>query len=568
MANKTSYTNVEGLVPLKGNSNKFIGIKNNQLQAISNEELLDSFNISQRIPFSVNTCSDTFIKPYGIISSGNEITLYPMKLMDSSNTIEINLTETLTKNMNLFAEGNNQGCKDNSYTKWQQPVMTGEYAPYGHCFQSQGTMTSAPYMAMDGIIDSSLNQWLASTINSTWIYTNTNPIIVESLYLHNTNTANRSRDLDIFINEDINQKILENYVCSPDVYDINYINIPAENRIESSSIGILVKTAFAGTTVGFTEIEINAKTKYVQPNTYYNVFLITNKEQTKVDFIITTDKQPIMPSGFEDGYYAYVKQVQTDLIYNIFETSLGDGLVFDISRPLTITDCNNQTTIITNELPIIKFNDTDLTKEIIHTVYCKSDGTIYDRTAKFYKNLDSLPTAYQIGEVAFITGNYANGKAFEWDGENWIDFNDVPICEVYRYNNKSIAINQFPCNNNFYIKSLQNDVWIHEETMKLGFNYIIPHNLNIEDISDYKFDCQMLCIQADAGYLPGELAMCPTLVFNATNNIRNIQPYLTKNYIGLMSGTVNTGFWVVNKTRGYAWDANLSCWKLIFRIWK
>ena len=177
MANKTSYTNVEGLVPLKNNGNKFIGIKNNQLQAVSNENLLDSFNISQRIPFSVNTCSDTFIKPYGIISSGNEITLYPMKLMDSSNTIEINLTETLTKNMNLFAEGNNQGCKDNSYTKWQQPVMTGEYTPYGHCFQSQGTMTSAPYMAMDGVIDSPLNQWLASTINSTWIYTNTNPFI-------------------------------------------------------------------------------------------------------------------------------------------------------------------------------------------------------------------------------------------------------------------------------------------------------------------------------------------------------------------------------------------------------
>lgn len=50
MANKTSYTNVEGLVPLKNNGNKFIGIKNNQLQAVSNENLLDSFNISQRIP--------------------------------------------------------------------------------------------------------------------------------------------------------------------------------------------------------------------------------------------------------------------------------------------------------------------------------------------------------------------------------------------------------------------------------------------------------------------------------------------------------------------------------------
>ena len=40
MANKTSYTNVEGLVPLKNNGNKFIGIKNNQLQAVSNENFI------------------------------------------------------------------------------------------------------------------------------------------------------------------------------------------------------------------------------------------------------------------------------------------------------------------------------------------------------------------------------------------------------------------------------------------------------------------------------------------------------------------------------------------------
>ena len=33
MANKTSYKNVEGLVPLQNNGGKFIGIKNNQLQA-------------------------------------------------------------------------------------------------------------------------------------------------------------------------------------------------------------------------------------------------------------------------------------------------------------------------------------------------------------------------------------------------------------------------------------------------------------------------------------------------------------------------------------------------------
>lgn len=568
MANKTSYKNVEGLVPLQNNGGKFIGIKNNQLQAVSNMELLDAFNISQRVPFSKNACSNNFIKPYGIISSGNEITLYPMKLMDSTNTVEINLTQTLTKNMNLFAEGNNQGCKDNSYTKWQQPIMTGEYAPMGRCYQSQGTMTSAPYMAMDGIIDSPLNQWLASTINSTWIYVNPNPIIVESLYLHNTNTINRSRDLDIFVNENIEDKILSDYVCSPDIYDVNYVNIPYENRKESTSIGILVKTAFAGTTVGFTEIEINAKTKYVQPKTYYNVFLIMNEDKTKVDFIISSDAKPIMPTGFENGFYAYVKQVQTDIIYTVFETSLGDGLVFDLSRDLIITNCNNQTSIITNELPILKFNDTDLTKEIIYTVYCKMNGTVYDRTSKFYKNIDNLPVATEVGEVAFITSKYADGKAFEWNGESWVEFNDVPLCEVYRYNNKTIAINQFPCNNNFYINAIQNNVWIHKETLKLGYNYIIPHNLNIEDITDYKFDCQLLCVNADAGYMAGEMAMCPTRLFNTSNNIKNIQPYLTKNYIGLMAGTVNAGFWVVHKTRGYAWDININKWQLVFRIWK
>lgn len=568
MANKTSYKNIEGLIPLQDNGGSFIGVKNNKLESKSFNDLIYSMNIHQIVPFSINGCSDNFIQPKGIIVNNNQIVITPMKVMDSTNTVEISLTETIIKTSDLFAEGNNQGCKDNSYTKWNRPNMSSENIPYGRCYQSQGTMASAPYLAMDGVGDSPLNNWLASTVNSTWIYTNPYPIVVESLYLHNTNVINRSRDIDIFINEDTNQLLVSNYFCSPDVYAINYINIPQENRKESNSIGILVKTAFAGTTVGFSEIEINAKTKYVQSDTIYNVFLIMNEDKTKVDVIISTDNIPSMPTSFENGFYAFIQQIKTHNIYNTFLPTQGYGLHFDTSTPLIITNAQNETQTI-NQLNDIEFNDTNLSDVILYNLYCTLQGQVYARTTKFYKNVPSLPTNPQNGDVAFLTSTSANGIAYEWNGEEWVIFNDVPLGEVYRLNNQTLSINQYPCNNNFYIQSIQNNLWKHEESLKLGFNYIIPHNLYMDDITDYKCDCILLCTQADAGYLPGETAMCPTLVFNTSNNVKNIHPYLTKDYIGLMLGTADiNGVWVVHKTRGYAWACATNCWKLVFRIWK
>lgn len=572
MRNKAKYTRIIGMLDPHGNAKNFIGMKDGALTTMTQWDFIETVDIGQRVPFSINSCSNDFIKPYGVYAYNNTITVNPLELEDSSGQVVLSLKETISKTTALFAEGNNNGCKDGSYGRWHQPRMTSETTPYGRCYYSTGATPSAdqmPWKASDGILDNTANEWLVTSTNVDWIFTDTEPFIVETLYLHNTEIENRSRDVDIFVNANINNKVLENYFCNPDAYATSVVNIPKENRVESTSIGVLVKTAFSGTTVGFNEIEIRAKTKYVQPDTFYNVFLIGNEDLSKIDVIISENQAPMMPTGFENGYYALISHVQTDPIYKTFRTSLSNGVEFNMSeRPLTITNCLGETAVINGDLDVLTFDDEDLINEKIYTIYCKMTGEVYATTAKFYKNVKALPTVGNAGEVAFVTGENAEGKAYQHNGTTWVEFEDVPLGQVYRHNNQTDRIVQFPCNNNFLLKCLDNEVWIHKESIQANYNYVIPHGLNIENTYEYHCDCQLLCINADGGYLPGEFAMCPMVVFSASDNVKDAQPYLTTEYIGLHSGSVGQGFGTIDKTTGDFIQLAENCWNIVFRIWK
>lgn len=562
MVNKTSYKNIEGLIPLENNGGNYIGVKNNQLISKKPIEVLKDFNISSIIPFSINSCNENFIQSADLITENDKIIVKPMSIEDSTNSITIELKETITKSINgLFEEGQNKGCKDNSYTKWNQPIMNTETMPLGHCYQTIGTMTTPAYLAMDGIYNSAQNSWTSSTVNSNWIFTSVIPFITESVVLVNTNTANRTRNLNIYADTENNDMLLNNYFCNGDALAQSYAYIPEENRIESDTLNITTLSTFTGTTVGFNEIIINAKTKYIQQGCTYKLYLITDESQEKIDVLLSSNMTPILPEGFK--YFAYVMDISTNPNLISFENTYGNSIKFDTSFPATITNCKYETVIL-NSINDIKFDDIKEDELAKYTIYLKLNGDSYARKQRFYKNRNTFPENPEIGSVVAITKE-ANVEAFEYNGEEWIEFNDVPVGEVYKFNNKIISINQFPCNNNFYIQSIENNVWISEpvEPFK-NRNIVIPHNLDIEDISDYKFDCVLVCVNAEAGYLPGEMAMGT----GTSCTYSTFTPYLTKDVIGINLFNADQGLYVINKSRGYAWSITLNHWKLLFRIWK
>lgn len=550
--NKVFHRNVEGLVPLKNNDGKFITVQKNVLGARNISEVIESLNISTRLPFTVNACTKNFLIPYGLTTKDDTLTIHPMTVKDS-NGDKIVVLNSIVKTVNgLFEEGNNKGCKDDSYEKWKQPIMNAERTPLGRCYQASGTMISYPYHMMDGILNTDNNSWIAST-NSNWIFTSVNPFIIDSMILINTKVSHRTRYINIYTSENNSNLLINNYFCSPDADAQNYINIPSKDRVESNTINIETLSTFSGEEVGFNEIIINAKTRYIQQDSSYKVFVIANDDQSKIDVMVSCNDEPILPEGFTR--YAYVEDIQTKQESKNLVVSYGNDLGFDdYTYPVTLTDYKYNTAVLQNTIKPIKFKDIKLKSIVKHTVYMSLDGKAYTRTQEYYKNASEFPENPVKGDVVALT-KYADIEAYEFDGEKWVEFNDIPVGEVYRYNKKSLYIYQYPCNNNFYIKSVDNKVWMSEHLFTPASVFAIPHDLNIKNISEYKCDCIMVCVKAYGGYLPNEIVAETTLV-----------PELTKDYISLTMNDENIKF--RHKTSGEIIVAEDNCFKLVFRIWR
>ena len=566
MANKTSYKNIEGLVELKGNGGKIIGVKNNRLVATDIDEIFKTFNVSEKKPFCLNSCGDNLFTSYGIESNGDYLTLNPMTLRDSTDTIDIVIDKNIVKSINgLFEEGENKGCKDESYTKWNQPIINEENTVFGRCYQTLGTNTQKPHLALDSIYYSANNCWLSSTVSANWIFESTIPMIIDSIVIVNTQVANRTRTIDIYADLEKNKILQKNCFLSPDVNDQNYISIDNDAKVESNVLHIETLSTFSGTTTGFQEIIINAKTKYIQQNEEYNVFVITDENQEKIDVLLSSYDKPILPEGFK--YYAYVQKVRTQEYNFKFDEVYGDELKFNVSEyPMIITNAKNETAIL-YDINNIKFKDEINDKIVKHTIYVSLDGKAYSRTQTYFKNRTEFPKKFIKGTVVSIINN-AMIEAYEYDGKKWVEFNDVPIGEIYRYNDITISMNQYSCNNNFVNKGSESTLWIAERLAHKNQILAIPHNLDIEDTTDYKFDCILVNVVPEFGYLEGDTAMCSSLTIDTANDMRNIQPYLTKDYIGLNIFNVEAGFRVIHKTRGLSCVISPEKWKLVFRIWR
>lgn len=716
MANKVNHRYIEGLVPLEGNGNKFIGIKNNTLISQTKDDLLYNLNISPFISFCLNSCEDKFIAPYGFVAENKSISLSPITLKDSTGNIDLNLTKKITKSIEgLFEEGNNKGCKDNSYIKYQQPIMSSETSDLGTCKQIEGNEISPAWKAMNGVIsaapeepeyignwtqpiftsntatqngitytlvashgsDTAVNafngdtttpdlcwwsnhgvtsesnlcwidlrsseklkltsvtivnenntpenfkdgfvqvsndgvnwssvavlvgqnvasqsmtfninvtsgwliyrlvftssysqggvsiqeityrgtvnngkfndvdSWLSNTTSSKWNFDSTVPFIAESLVLVNTSVNNRTRNINISAGSN---NLVSNYFCNADSMAHNYINIDKDKRIESNNLSISTLSSFVGNTVGFNEVLINGKTRYIQQNSTYNVFLISNEDQSKMDILLSSLDTPILPEGYI--YYAFIQKVKTTSNEKTFIPSLGNDIYFETSNfPAKITNCKNQTAELTN-INYIHFENNNSSEIIKYNVYIKLDGSAYVRQQEYHKCMYDFPLNPETGEVVSIIKN-ANIEAYEFDGTNWIEFDDVPVGEIYRLNNRTVSINQFPCNNNFYIKSIDNNIWVKEELYVPNRNYIYEHHLNIENIKEYKCDCILVCIRNDYDYTVGDCAIITS----------PITPFLSTTNIGLKINTISSTY----KTTGIPINLSQNSWKLVFRIWR
>lgn len=429
------------------------------------------------------------------------------------------------------------------------PINTNGQGYYYYRIYFNGSFSTAGIslqtIEFQGKIQNNLNtnSWISSTATSNVKIESKIPVIISSVVLANTNEDNKTRNIQLSTDTDV---LVDNYFCNPDANAQNYINITSDKRKESKILNLKTLSAFFGNEVGFNEMNINAKTRYIQQDSDINIFMIASEDLTMVDIIASYLDEPILPENFV--YYGLLQKVHTNNDSITVNSSLGNDIYFDLSEyPLTYTTSLTETI---NSLNEIHFgDDNEFTK---YYIYIKDNQAIA-RKQNFYINVHNLPNNPIIGDVALISIN-AKLKMVEYDGNNWVDFNGIVIGEVYRENNKTIKIIQYPCNNNFYNKSVYNNIWKHEELYIGNQQYSINHNLYIENINDYNFDCLLQCIEADANYNIGDIALLNNkLSYDITTNnfnvnIENIQ--------------------VVDKNSGELVDITKNKWKLIFRIWR
>lgn len=552
MSNKAKYENIEGLVPLKNNKNKFIGIKENKLFALSQDELADKINVSPLQSFSVNSRPKNLIKFGGLYAESKTISINPTAISISTDNglKEINIKEKITKSINgLFEEGNNKGCKDDTFIDWKQPILTSSSSNLLRCIQTQGTQLEDAYHLFNGINE---DNWTSSTINSEIVIDNIIPIKIDSMILINTNVNNRTKNINISLN---NNEIISNYICNSNADAHNYINI--SNNEEITKITLNTSSTYSDNIVGFNKMLINAKTRYIQQNTVYHAFIIVSEDLSKIDVLLSSLMNPILPNGFK--YFVYYDDIKTKNDNIEFVESYGKYLEFNYDNfAMKITNDNNETIEISNTNSQINIpSKLENNKLYVYNIFVKLNGEIYILNNTYYKGLYDFPQNPNEDDIVSIIKN-SQIKAYQYKNNNWIEFNDVPLGIIYFYNNKIINYELYPCNNNFYIKNIDNNIWIEEVNYQSNESYKIKHNLYIDNLTDYKCDCRAICIHENNGYKVDEEA---NLYSHSDTSYLN--PSLSNEEIYLYIGQL---FAYDNNDNTFKLENNK--WKLVFRIWR
>ena len=323
LKNTTSWKSVDDILEPKEKGD-YVGMYSNRPVIVNRDEFLTRISSIKCQDNCLNSCSSPFIIPFGLIGESETITIDPMKVGN------IELKDTITKSLRgLFQEGNNNGCKDETYSKWNQPIMDYYKTNLGECSQTSGTMINEAWKAMNGVFNAKEDGWKSEGSTTTWQFKSVIPFIIESIIFTNTDDEYKSKLITIQTDTDT---LRTDYYMNVDNLGKSYLLIEPSKRKESDTLNIV--SSNYNNKGGFNEVEINALTKYVQQDSAYNVFLISDGQ--KVDVLLSYDEKPILPEGFTE--YEFVKTFYTAQDTIALEATYGDRLKFNTEEiPATIT---------------------------------------------------------------------------------------------------------------------------------------------------------------------------------------------------------------------------------------
>lgn len=452
LRNTTSWKSVDDMLEAKY-AGDFVGIKNDRPVIINRDEALIRLSNIEVMNNCLNSCASPFIIPYGLVGESETITIDPMTIGN------ITLKTPLTKSLRgLFQEGNNNGCKDESYGKWEQPLMESPSNNLGECLQINGTVVNQAWKAMNGIFNAKDDGWKSQGAVTTWQFKSVNPFILQSIVFTNTDDDYKSKLLTVRTDRDV---LRRDYYMNVDNLGKSYLDIEEKNRKESNTLNI--DSTNYNNKGGFNEVEINALTKYVQQDSEYYVFLIKGGE--KVDLLLSYNDEPILPEGFTE--YEYVKSIRTAKDKIALVATYGDKIQFN-----------------TDEMPVT------ITKDGVTKSFRGIDTLTIDNNdvGKYYIYLKMDETAY-----------YSNEET-----------DDIKVGEIFVKNHNIVSLTQYPCNYNGQYAYTNATLKLFEEDAVSNYTYQIEHGLS--DTSNYTVDAYLKCFKADNGYVKGDIYHYPSLL--------------------------------------------------------
>lgn len=450
LKNTTGFRNVDDMVSPEHNAGNYIGMINNRPIIIDKDDVKRSLNTLYTMDNCLNQCQNNFIEPSGFVIGGTTFTV------DANTYDEITLDEPMTKSIiGLFERGDGNGCKDNSYMTWNQPVMDDVETDLGKCHQTLGTNVQPAYWAMNGIFNDANDGWKSSSEVSQWTFESKIPFIISSIVFTNTTDNYKTRLLNISTD---NKQLFKEYYVNKDNIGKSYISIDSKVRDESNVLNIKTLMSFYNQGVGFNEIVINAQTRYIQQDTEYKVFVIED-EDGNVDVLASSYDEPELPEGFIK--YAFVKTIRT--MYNKiqFASEYGDTLIFHTEKYPAVITKNGTITYLYNIQPLsVTWND-------------------------------ALPTKYYV----YVDENGNTSASTQL-------VNDIILCEITCQKGYIINVKQYFCNDNGLFRYNESTLKIIETQVIQNYNYDIV----ADDLSNItSVDCVLKCMRANNGYEVGAI---------------------------------------------------------------
>lgn len=417
LKNTTGFRNVDDIISPENNAGRYIGMQNNRPLAIN--DIRKTFNILYTMDNCLNQCQRKFIESKGFVASGKTFTVEPNTYGD------IILNKPITKTIDgLFEKGDNKGCKDNSYSKWNQPVMNDVETSLGICHQTIGNNVQPAFWAMNGIFNDIDDGWKSNTEISQWTFEGKMPFIVNSIVFTNTTDAYKTRLLTITTDKKV---LYREYYVNVDNVGKSYINIDDKLRDESNILNIKTLKSFYNQGVGFNEIVINGFTRYIQQNDTYNVFVIED-EYGYVDILVSSYDEPELPDGFIK--YEFIKTIKTSYDKIELEAVYGDELIFHTEEYPAVITINGSVKYV-NDIQPLKINWYD------------NNPTKYYVTLDENGNTEALPNKSEhiiIAEITCLKGFIIDVYQYACNDNG-----------LFRYNERTLkTISQIPLSNYSY----------------------------------------------------------------------------------------------------------------------